>query len=130
MAGPVAFTTVHRGSDSHIEAARNVTVLTAAQWSALWKEHAPGTPAPRVDFTREMVVGVFLGSRPTGGYSVTIAAVEAKGADLIVTYRVAEPSRDAMVTQALTSPVHLVRIPQQSGAVRFERATAPAEPRR
>ena len=125
--GPVAFTNVHRGSDSRIESARNVAVRSAAEWTALWEEHAAGTPAPKVDFTLDMVVGVFLGTRPTGGYAVTITTVETQDADLVVTYLEAQPKPGAMLTQALTAPVHLVRVPQHNltkGNVRFVKAPA------
>ena len=122
--GPVAFANVHRGFDSQIESARNVTIRSSSEWAALWKEHAPGTPAPKVDFTRDMVVGVFLGTRPTGGYAVTITAVETADADLAVTYLEAQPKPGEMLTQALTAPVHLVRIPQHKGNVRFVKAPA------
>ena len=89
----------------------------------MWKEHAPpSAPLPRVDFAKHMVVGVFLGSRPTGGYSAEIVSVEATGGEIVVTYRETQPARDAMLTQALTSPVHLVSIPKQQGAVRFVRS--------
>jgi hypothetical protein len=117
----VAFTTVHRGSDSQVEDAKNVTVRTAEEWRALWKAHSFSLPLPKVDFTKEMVVGVFLGMRPTGGHAVTITAIDVKGDALVVAYRVETPAPNAMVTQALTSPVHLVRTAQHEGAVKFER---------
>jgi protease stability complex PrcB-like protein len=115
---PVAFTSVHQGTQSQIEDAREVTIRTAPEWQALWKEHAPAAP-PRVDFSKMMVVGVFLGTRPTGGYSVEIVSVDATGGEIVVTYRETQPPRDAMLTQALMSPVHLVSIPKQQGTVRF-----------
>jgi hypothetical protein len=118
---PIAFTSVHRGTQSRIEEPREVTIRTAAEWQTLWNEHAP-SERPRVDFTKDMVVGVFLGTRPTGGYSVEIVSVEATGEGIVVSYRETQPARDAMLTQALTSPVHLVRIPLQKGPVRFVRA--------
>jgi hypothetical protein len=119
---PIAFSSVHHGSQSLIEDSREVTVRTASEWQALWKDHAPSARLPRVDFAKNMVVGIFLGTRPTGGYSVEIVSVEATGGETVVTFRETRPGRDAMLTQALTSPVHLVRIPQQKGAVRFARA--------
>ena len=118
----VAFTSVHHGTQSQIEEAREVTIRTAAEWEALWKEHAPPSARlPRVDFSKDMVVGVFLGTRPTGGYSVDIVSVESTAGETVVTYRETQPARDLMVIQALSSPVHLVRIPKQAGAVRFVR---------
>ena len=122
LANPLAFSTIYRGTQSRIEEPREVAIRTADEWSTLWTAHAPGAPVPIVNFRREMVVGVLLGTRPTGGYSVEIATIEPKGSETVVTYRVEEPGRDAMVTQALTSPVHLVRLSTRKGQVRFERA--------
>ena len=119
---PIAFTSVHLGTQSLIEDSREVTVRTASEWQAVWKDHAPSARLPRVDFAKNMVVGIFLGTRPTGGYSVEIVSVEATGGEIVVTYRETRPGRDAMLTQALTSPVHLVSIPKQQGTVRFVRA--------
>ena len=120
-AGSVAFKTLDRGGQSNIETAREVVVRTAAEWTALWKQHAPGRKPPAVDFKRAMVVGVFLGSRPTGGYTVDIAAIEPKGSELVVTYREGRPDPNDMVTQVLTSPYHLVTTARFAGPVRFAR---------
>jgi hypothetical protein len=54
---------------------RVVTVRDAAAWEKLWLEHAPQTfavqPPPSVDFTKNMVTAVFLGSRsPCGRYGI------------------------------------------------------------
>ena len=124
IANPLAFSTIFRGTQSRIEEPRAVVIRTAGEWSDLWKAHAPAAPVPIVDFRREMVVAVFLGTRPTGGYSVEIATIESKGNETVVIYRAEEPPRDAMATQALTSPAHLVRLAARRGAVRFERAAS------
>ena len=59
-----------QGESSGITALRFEVVRDAAAWAALWTEHAGAGTPPAVDFTREMVVGLWLGARPTGGYSV------------------------------------------------------------
>ena len=124
FAGPLGFQTVYRGIQSQIEEPREVTIRSAADWRALWKVHAPSAPVPVVDFKREMVVGVFLGTQPTGGYAVEITSLDATRKELIVTYRVDEPARDVMVVQALTAPVHLVRFESRKGSIKFVRAAA------
>jgi hypothetical protein len=129
LMSPLGFSTIYRGPQSQIEEPREVTIRSAADWSALWKAHAPAAPVPVVDFTREMVVAVFLGTRPTGGYAVEIASIEATRNEVIVTYRVDEPARDAMVIQALTAPAHVVRVESRKGSVKFVRA-APVKPAR
>jgi hypothetical protein len=48
-----------------------VIVRSAADWGALWAAHSP-QPAPAVDFSRALVAGVFLGSRPSAGFRVEI----------------------------------------------------------
>ena len=65
---PPAVRTVVKGQMSETDAPRQATVRSAAEWSALWKTHDPSGQLPAVDFSREMVVAVFLGSRPTAGY--------------------------------------------------------------
>ena len=119
---PVKFTTIDRGQQSNIDDAREVTVRTAAEWTALWKLHAGERPRPAVDFSKSTVMGVFLGSRPTGGYDVEITGIEKEGSDLIVTWREQRPERGAMLSQVLTMPFHLVSIPKHTGPVKFKKA--------
>ena len=55
---------------SGIDTPQQTVARTAAEFEALWKKHAPGQTVPTVDFTKQMVLAVFLGTRPTGGFSV------------------------------------------------------------
>jgi hypothetical protein len=121
-ADAVAFKTIDRGGQSNIESAREVVARTPAEWTALWKQHAPGGKPTAVDFRRSMIVGVFLGSRSTGGYSVDVTRIERKGTALVVTYREGRPAPTDMVTQVLTSPYHLVSTERFAGPVHFVRA--------
>jgi hypothetical protein len=98
-----------------------ITVRTAAEWQALWKQHASeGTP-PTVDFNQSTVVAVFLGSRPTTGFAVEITAAKTEGTRTIVEYLERQPPRDAIVAEVLTSPFHIVRLPRTAGPVEFRR---------
>ena len=119
---PVPFTTISQSGNSGIEESRQAVVRTAEAWKALWKEHAPGQPMPAVDFTRSMVVGVFLGSRNTAGYSVAITGIERDGSAAVVTYRETRPGAGDMLAQVITFPHHLVRVERIAGDVTFTRA--------
>jgi hypothetical protein len=110
-----------QGSQSEIEVERQVTVRNRDEWASLWRAHAPRRPAPAVDFSRDMVVGVFLGSRPTAGFAVEIAGYRDSGNDVVVLYREMAPSRDTITAQVIVSPYHLVVIPRRTGTVRFEK---------
>lgn len=113
--------TVAQGAMSGVEEPRQVVVRSAAEWQALWKEHAPGRAAPAVDFAQSMVVAVFLGSRPTAGFAVEITAVRPEGSRTVVDYVESRPSRDEFTAQVLTSPFHIVRATRAMGEVEFRR---------
>jgi hypothetical protein len=114
--------TIAKGDQSNIESPTQVLARTEAEWIALWRRHAGDRERPPVDYSREMVVGVFMGSRPNAGYSTTIiSSLEVKGV-LVVRYSETIPPRDAVTAQIITSPYHLVAIPKAAVAdVRFEK---------
>ncbi len=118
----VEFVTLARGDHSQIEEPRHAVVRTAAQWSALWRQHAGEGAPPEVDFTRSMVIAVFAGTRPTAGYGVGISEIEKRDNRLVVTYREQKPAPDAIVAQVLTTPFHIVSTARTAGPVVFERA--------
>jgi hypothetical protein len=122
--GPMALTmrTIDKGVESGIESARQSTARTPAEWAALWRAHATDRPLPAVDFSREMVIGVFMGSRPTAGYAVEIVGAELRSGTLAVAYRETTPPSGAMTAQVLVAPYHLVAVPRHPGAVTFEKA--------
>jgi hypothetical protein len=66
-----------------------------------------------------MVVGIFLGSKPSSGYEVEIVGVRAQEKDLVVEYVQKQPGRGTLAAQILTEPFHLVSVPQYAGTVRF-----------
>jgi len=113
--------TVGKGPMNAIDQPRQVTVRSAAEWSALWKENGAKAPLPAVDFSREMVVGVFVGTRPTAGYGVEIVRAIGNSSTLVVEYVETAPSRDTITAQVLTAPYHLAAIPKHDGTVTFKK---------
>lgn len=92
--------------------AQRVLVRDEASWEQLWgRVHTPlasPPPVPPVDFSRQVVVGVAIGSRPTGGFAVDIIGVKRVGDRLIVRLRETQPAPGSMVTEAFTQPYALV----------------------
>ncbi len=113
------FTSIAKGDMSGQQTAKQVTVRTPAEWKALWKDHAPTEKMPNVDFAKNMVVGIFLGSKPSAGHEVEIVGVRTQDKDLIVEYVQKQPGRGTMAAQILTEPYHLVSVPTHAGTVRF-----------
>jgi len=62
-------------------------------------------PAATIDFTKSAIVAAFAGTKNTGGYSVSVK----KAADKILV-NVVEPPKDAMTTDALTTPFVISRV--------------------
>jgi hypothetical protein len=120
-AAPATMKTVDKGSMSAIDTQRQVIVRTPDEFAALWKSHANDRKMPEGDFSNNMVVGIFLGTRPTGGYSAEIVSAQPESGTLIVKYKETRPGRGSMTAQVLTAPYHLVAIPKFDGPVRFEK---------
>jgi hypothetical protein len=102
--------------------AKRVIVRDQEDWDKLWAEIKgpviPTQKAAKIDFQKYMLVGVFLGTRPTGGYAVAIQRVEENG-QITVVLRQREPQPGEVTTQALTSPYSVVAVPRSNKAVRF-----------
>ena len=119
VSSAISFTSVAQGTRSQIQEPRQVVVRTAADWQTLWTAH-DSAAAPNVDFSRAIVVGVFLGMRPTAGFSVRITAVTAKDGSAVVEYVEGRPRPGGMTAQVLTSPFHLVTVPRTIETVEFK----------
>lgn len=113
--------TLDKGDQSNMDDARQAVAKTDAEWAALWQQHSPDRPRPKVDFSKEMVVGVFLGSRPTAGWVLEIVSAAPEGAVFVVRYREQMPPAGAVTAQVITSYYHLVAVPKFAGAVKFEK---------
>jgi hypothetical protein len=102
--------TIAKGDQSNVDEAKQVLVRTEAEWTRLWNQHAPDHPKPAVDFSKEMVVAVFMGSRPNAGFSTTITSAMAANGALVVRYKETAPAAGAVSAQVLTFPFHIVAI--------------------
>ncbi|MBF0251073.1 MAG: protease complex subunit PrcB family protein [Alphaproteobacteria bacterium] len=87
-------------------------IRTADEWSRFLAAQRLNWNV-QVNWTRDMVVGVFLGVRNTGGYKVEITDVQNNGLVNHVTYTEIPPGAGAMVTQAMTNP-YVLRVIEAS----------------
>ena len=104
-----ALRSVAQGDQSRIDKADARVARDQAAWQSLYAQHDPSTRTPpQVDFTQEGVVGVFLGFRSTGGYSVEVTRLEQIGDAFYLTSVETRPSGAA--PSVITTPYHLVAI--------------------
>jgi protease stability complex PrcB-like protein len=121
LQGDVMLRTLDKGDQSNIDGTRQVVARTVPEWTTLWRQHSPDRPRPSVDFAREMVAGVFLGSRPSAGFAIDIVSARDDHGALIVRYRETTPPPGAIAAQVITSAYCIVALPRRDGDVRFER---------
>lgn len=96
---------------------RTVVVRDASAWAALWAEHAGDrAPLPAVDFSRDMVIGVFVGPGPTACATTAVESVTQRAAPdrIEVGYRVTDPGPAAICIAAWINQHALVVVPQSS----------------
>jgi len=118
--GSLPMRTLAHPSVSAILNPRKVVVRDVLTYQSLWKEHSlSGESPPIVDFSREMVIAVFLGEQATGGYQITIDGVEETDAALKVTTSVQKPAQGSMVIQMLTAPMHMITVKKSDLPVTF-----------
>ncbi len=122
--GSVPFAAFDSGGYSGVTTARTVVCRTDAEFAALWSQHvgtvSPAPPRPAVDFTRDMVVAVFLGHRPSPAHSVALERVTRTDADLTVRYVDARVTSGTCVFPAVVvQPYVMATVPQSAGAVTF-----------
>lgn len=121
-AAPSPVEVVSREAMSMVDEPKQAVARTAAEWAALWRQHAGEQPPPKVDLASRTVVAVFLGSRSSAGYSVEITGIRQAGGALIVEWQERRPEPGQVAAQVLTSPGVIATVPKFAGEIRFERA--------
>jgi hypothetical protein len=92
---------------------------TAQEWEALWAR--VGEPAPQALPTGRMAAALFLGTRDTAGFGVTIDSARTKDGTIIVSYHEQIPGPSQTVAMVQTSPYAVRLLPLREGNVVFER---------
>lgn len=116
---------VVQGNQSGIQKPAREIVQSQEAWEKLWKSHRSNIKGgdaapPKVDWTKEMVVAVFMGARPTGGYAVRVQGVAAEKGKLVVTVAERKPGPNDIVTQAFTSPFAMVAVARSDKPVEWK----------
>jgi hypothetical protein len=108
---------------SGIEDRQRVVIRHHDMWIMYWMgilgSHRPIPPLPEVNFREEMLVVASMGTRATGGYTISIDSVSVVRDTLRVVVRERRPGRRCGVTGALTAPVALARLERTELPIAF-----------
>jgi hypothetical protein len=92
----------------------------ASLWLTAFGKHTP--PPKNFDFNKYCLAAIMLGDRPTGGYGVNIDRLARIGPkEVQIQYSEARPAKGAVVTQTVTQPFVLLRLPRNQDNLSFVR---------
>jgi len=115
--------TIKQGTYSGIGVKKLSEIQSSFDFSLLWNAHhariTPQPALPLVNFSKEMVIAVYAGTKSNAGYSITVEQVEDDGNLVTISYRERSPS--GMTAAVMTQPFHLVTIPKTSKQIVFKR---------
>lgn len=118
-------TTLAKGSYCPIEPGKDIVISSNDKWVRVWdsihKDTCPRPSLPEVDFNHQTVLASFMGTRPTGGYSIEIHQVKKEGEKIVATIKTQSPEPGEMVTMAITRPFHVVMVDVADKEIEFKR---------
>lgn len=88
---------------------------TEEEWQSLWA--LAGSPVPRPLPSDAVGVGIFLGARPTGGYTLILRGERLPEGELLVEWREELPAKETMVMQMVTQPWAIALYPAGDGKI-------------
>jgi len=114
-----------QGNDTAVTHVGQIVVHNDHQWIRFWSEHHPDEAAPDVDFTRNMVIGVFAGPRPAEQFTIHILDVRTLPGQLVVDYRERLPPVGTFAVNVTVYPYDLKVIPLSTPANGSKRPRSP-----
>lgn len=85
--------------------------------------NCPVASNPNIDFTKEYLVGIFAGAKPSSGYGIEITSIVENNCEIIVNYYEKTPSADETVTPSPTYPSDFVLIPKTTKGMIFNKTS-------
>ncbi|MBU2158834.1 protease complex subunit PrcB family protein [Patescibacteria group bacterium] len=114
VSGAVSIQVLDAGTNAGAAAQRkNIATYDTDGFERLWQmAHGnDGTPMPSVDFSERYVIGVFAGTKSSGGHGIEVSEVRDSGDTRTVVITLTKPGAGCMTSQALTSPYQIVTVP-------------------
>jgi hypothetical protein len=90
----------------------------AMVWETIYRGVSPRPDMPFIDFTRNMVLVVALGTRATSGYNIVLDSATLGADGLTVYARISSPGGGAILP-VVTQPLDAGVVPRTTGPVRF-----------
>ena len=115
------------GVDDSTRRVINDSATLAQVWATVFARRSEAPPVPAVNFANEMVIVASMGTRSSGGYTISVDSARVTGSELQVFVRSQAPGSLCGTTGALTQPVVIVAVPRVSATPRYVETVARTE---
>lgn len=82
---------------------------------------------PNIDFSKNLLVGIFAGAKPTSGYAIKITSMVENSCQITINFFEKAPLAGENITQAPTYPSDFILIPKTSKPIYFNRTNESAD---
>lgn len=109
-----------------VEKQINYIITNEKDWQNLWNKTFPHDKEkprlPKINFSKETVIAVYMGRCGSGGYGIGIyKIIETKNIEIFV--EIYFPAEGSMVSQAITYPYDIIKIPKKDKKIQFKYIT-------
>jgi hypothetical protein len=118
LAQKIDFKILKFGQNSNHTIADNLIISTRSDLKNLEIELSDS-----VDFGKELLIAIFRGGCPSGGYGVHINAITRKKDNLMVEVIYTDPGENCKRTLSLTQPFAIYRIKKTDASISFNEST-------
>jgi len=117
----VRFNIISQGSHSNISLPNQLVIKNKKDWQRLLLIHNdPKTSrTPSINFQDKIVIAIFAGQQPSGGYTVGVSNIKRINENLFLTLSFTEPKRNDPVSLALTQPFIILSTNKVEGKIIF-----------
>ncbi len=101
-------------------------VMSEDKMNSLFTKHENSCPVasdPTIDFTKNMLVGVFAGVKATSGYNIKMTSIVQNNCEIIISYYESGPQSGEATYSTPTYPSDFIVIPKSAKTIIFKKTT-------
>ena len=102
----------------------NYVIYDEDEWLNIWnlttKDQIPQPIAPKIDFSKNIVIAAFLGGRSNRGYGIEIMNITEYNGRIVVAIRKLSPKQGEIVLGTASSPYQIVKVDRINKPFIFE----------
>jgi len=120
----IEFQTISKGYYSGHKKPAYYVIKNEDEWTEIWNQHQsifiPQHPPPEVNFSKSIVIAVFMGEFNTGGYGIEIKEILDMNQSVVVKVEKTYPGKGWIVTLAFSQPYHIVETCKMDKEITFD----------